>query len=122
MEPDNSIGTQQPIEYRRLPDERFFASYANNVLFQPTGWDLTLVFGRTEPSKGPNVVLQDMQVTIPWSQAKVLVYFLQVQLIYQEMLNGRVLSPKGVINPPSRPTEEITKSLPEGIAQRHTKP
>jgi hypothetical protein len=55
---------------------------------------------------------------MPWSQIKVLVYFFQTQLAAQEILNGRVVVPKGVIARPSPPSEAIAKSVPEGIAQK----
>lgn len=114
MEPDiNDIEKKPdatpPIEYKRLPEDQFFESYANHVLFEPTAWDIKLTFGKIE---GVNTVVQDVSVRLPWSQIKVGIYFLQVQLAFHEIANGKVHVPKGVINPPLPPTEDQEKDAP----------
>jgi len=61
-------------------DEDFLPVYANNVLFEPSVWDLKMIFGQLDQSEGKAVVEQHTAVTIPWAQAKVLSYYLQVNL------------------------------------------
>lgn len=117
MEPENSapgkatLGTA--INFERLPNDEFYENYANHVLLVPTAFDLSLVFGKIEPSKGPNNVVQHSAITLPWSQIKVGIYFLQVTLAAHEFLNGRIQIPKGVVNPPPSPTEDQMKDTPQ---------
>jgi hypothetical protein len=100
-----------PIDYRR-DDERFIEGYANNVYLESSAWDLRLIFGQIQPAKGPNVVVQHTAITLPWSQAKVLSYLLQFHLIGQELENGKVAVPKGVIVRPTPPSDELKKQFP----------
>jgi len=94
-------GKSNAIKHKRLPEDKFFATYANNVVFQQTAWDLTLVFGKLDPTAGPNTVTQDSSVTLSWGQVKTLLYFIQFNLIDHEIVHGRVLVPKGVITDPN---------------------
>jgi hypothetical protein len=115
MESDNSTPSRtaiQPIDYKRIPEDEFFEDYANHVLLEPTAWDMKLVFGKTDLSKGPNTVVQYAAITLPWAQIKVGIYLLQLHLAVHEMENGKVHVPKGVINPPAPPTEDQEKTVP----------
>lgn len=116
MEPNNPTPEKAtvsiPIEYKRLPDDQFFEGYANNVLLEPTAWDLRLIFGKIDLAKGPSTVVQHSAITLPWSQAKVGIYFLQFQLALHELVHGKVYVPKGVISPPVPPTEDQEKTEP----------
>jgi hypothetical protein len=101
-----------PIDYRR-DEEQFIEGYANNVFLEPSAWDLRLIFGQIQPAKGPNVVVQHTAITLPWSQVKVLSYLLQFHLtLAEELVNGKIAVPKGVITPPVRPPEEVEKQFP----------
>jgi hypothetical protein len=100
-----------PVDYRR-DDEEFIEGYANNVFLESSAWDLRLIFGQTEASKGANVVVQHTAITLPWSQVKVLSYLLQFHLILQESENGKIAVPKGVIVRPTAPSEELEKQFP----------
>jgi hypothetical protein len=115
MESDNSVPSIQvikPIDYKRVSEDEFFEDYANNVVLEPTAWDLKLIFGKIDLSKGPNTVVQHAAMTLPWAQIKVGLYFLQVHLAVHEMLNGKIHIPKGVIGPPVPPTEDQEKTVP----------
>jgi hypothetical protein len=119
MEPDSNPPESKtaenattPIDYKRLPDDQFFELYANNVVFQPTAWDMKLVFGQIDQSKGANAVVQEVAITLPWSQIKVGIYLLQVNLALHEIVNGKVYAPKGVITPPVPPTEDQENTFP----------
>jgi len=101
-----------PIDYKRLPDDKFFEGYANNVVFESSAWDLRLIFGKLDQSKGPNTVVQHSAITLPWSQVKAGIYLLQLHLAFHEAVNGKVYVPKGIINPPVPPTEDQEKTLP----------
>src|ERR1039458_6259205 len=116
MEPSDSTPRKDnisvPIEYKRLPDDKFFEEYANNVFLEPTVWDLKLIFGNIDQAKGPNTVVQHSAIRLPWSQIKVGIYFLQFHLAVHEQLFGRVFVPKGIVNQPHPPTEDQEKNDP----------
>lgn len=115
MEPNNSVPEKvapTTIEYKRLPDDKFFEGYANNVLLESNAWDLRLIFGKIDLAKGANTVVQHSAMTLPWSQIKVGIYFLQYHLAVHEIINGKVNVPKGVISPPVPPTEDEEKEDP----------
>lgn len=96
-----------PPEFRR--DEEFVGRYANNAQFEGTSWDLKIVFGQTELSVGPNVVLQHTAMTLPWNYAKIFCYLLSAQVAAHEAENGRVLVPRNILGPPP-------DSIPEGLS------
>jgi hypothetical protein len=83
------------ITYQRADD--FTDQYANNVFFEASLWDLKLLFGQLDQGLGQNFVVQHGSVTLPWPQAKVLAYFLQVNLTAHELRNGRIIIPPGLI-------------------------
>jgi hypothetical protein len=85
-------------DWRRNPD--FAQTYANNVRFEQSAWDLRLLFGVLDQSEEPPTIVQQTAVNIPWAQAKHMLYFLYVNILAQEHLNGPILVPRGT-NPPS---------------------
>jgi hypothetical protein len=115
MESNNSTPRSpiiQPIEYKQLPTEIFFEEYANNVFMEPSVWDLKLIFGKLDQQKGANVVVQHSAITLPWNYVKALVYLLNANLCVYEILNGKIILPKGIINPPAAPTEDQERNFP----------
>ena len=108
----DSASSTKPIDYRRRED--FAEFYANNVLYQPSAWDLKLVFGELDQSLGENVVVQSCGITVPWRQVKVGIYFLQFHLTAYESAHGRVSVPKGVVREiPTQPPKEVTDKSPD---------
>jgi hypothetical protein len=89
--------TGQPIDYRTADD--FVVRYANNTYFEPSLWDLKLIFGQSDQKAGMNVINQHTSITLPWSQVKVVLYFLTSQLAAFEALNGRIQIHTGIIPP-----------------------
>ena len=116
MEPSNpnpgKAGLSNLIDYKRLPDEQFYEGYANNVFLESNAWDLKLIFGNIDQSKGANTVVQHAAMTLPWGQIKAGIYFLQLHLAAHEILHGKVQVPKGVINAPVPPTEDQEREDP----------
>lgn len=102
---------QGKLEHRRIAE--FSEDYANNTLFQSSNWDLKIIFGELEQSLGPNVVLQHTAITVPWSQVKLMVYFMTISLIFQEAQNGRIAIPSGLI-------PEIGKQMPKELREAGT--
>lgn len=88
----------------RRPD--FASNYANNARFESTVYDLRVIFGQSDLSSGSETIDQHTAVTLPWPFVKVLLYYLQVQLIGQETQNGPVVIPPSQIPQPFEPPAE----------------
>src|SRR3990167_11504158 len=58
----------------------FISLYANNVQFEQSAFDLKLIFGELNQAGGKALVDQHSSMTIPWGQAKLLLYYLQVNI------------------------------------------
>jgi len=97
-EPSENIQTT-PRPFRR-PDD-FASLYANNVQFETSVWDLKLLFGQLDQSETPNFVEQHTAVTLPWVQAKLCAYFLTLNVLINQALNGKIEIPNSVM--PTRP-------------------
>jgi len=80
--------------------EDFSIKYANNVQFELGPWDIRMLFGQLESALGPNGVMQHTSITMPWPQVKIMSYFLEVNLMIHEHLNGRVTVPGGIVPSP----------------------
>ncbi len=100
-----STGQPQPqAPPRFVRDENFVSSYANDVQFELGATDLTLTFGQTGFNKPTR---QHTAMTMSWPEAKVMVYFLQANLLIYEAIEQRKITiPKGLIPPaPVMPEE-----------------
>lgn len=63
--------------------EELTSDYANNTFLQPTIWDLKVLFGElTAQGKG---IEWHTAITIPWAQAKLFSYYLQLNIESYEM-------------------------------------
>jgi hypothetical protein len=78
----------------------FRSAYANNVRFEPTVYDFKMIFGQSDLSSGTEVTEQHTAVTIPWSLVKLTIYFLQVQVTFQEMQTSKITLPESQLPPP----------------------
>ena len=84
------------------------AEYANNTMFEPTIWDLKLIFG--EYSQRSESVEYHTSITLPWAQAKLMLYYLQANIAAHEVANGKIKIPGAVIPPEwPPPTPEQAK-------------
>jgi len=70
-------------ENDKQQQDGIFCEYANAVYFDATAWDLSMTFGRTV-LRTPQQERQEMEwttaITIPWSQAKLMAYYLLINL------------------------------------------
>jgi hypothetical protein len=89
-----------------VQEEDFNALYANNVQIKPTIFDLKLVFGEIDQQDGKIVVEQHTSMTIPWVQAKLLVYYLQVTIFGQELEHGPIHFPAALLPPEPPPPHD----------------
>jgi hypothetical protein len=84
--------------YEKAPN--FTTTYANSIILESSAWDLKLIFGQLDQSTVPHTVKQHLAVTIPWTQAKLLVFFLQAHVKGEELQDGKIY-----IRPELRPIE-----------------
>ena len=109
----NEATPPQP-QYQPLPeDDVYHEAYANNVYFEQSVWDLKLIFGQLDQREGKLLIKQHTAITLPWTQVKLLSYWLKGHIEAYEMTNGKVHVPTAVIPvelPP--PSEELKKSDP----------
>lgn len=75
-------------QYEKTPN--FISTYANSIYLESSTWDLKLIFGQLDQSEGTITVKQHLAVTIPWTQAKLLLYFLRVHVKAEEMQDGKI--------------------------------
>jgi len=91
--------------------DEVYEAYANSIIYEASSWDLKLIFGQLDQSEGKVRIVQHSAITLPWTQAKLMVYWLRGQIEVHELLNGKIHIPPPVIpSPPPPLTEEIKKS------------
>jgi hypothetical protein len=73
------------------------ADYANTTMFEPTIWDLKLIFG--EWSGRSNSVEYHTSITVPWAQAKLIMYYLRANIAAHEIINGKIRIRQEVVPP-----------------------
>jgi hypothetical protein len=106
------------LKYERAP--HFTSIYANNAYFESSAWDLKIVFGQLEqPSGKPAIISQQLAVTIPWTQAKLLLYYLRANVEGNELVNGKIQIRKELLPPeppsltPEQEKEPLAKEMHE---------
>ena len=106
--------TPPQAQYQPLPeDEIYREAYANNVYFEQSVWDLKLIFGQLDQREGKVLIKQHTAITLPWTQVKLLSYWLKGHLEAYEMANGKIHVPANGIPPElAPPSEELKKSDP----------
>jgi hypothetical protein len=73
--------------------------YANNVLFEGNAWDLKIKFGQIEMRDGDAHMDVNAEISIPWGQAKLGLYWLQLQVAGMEIQSGKIPIRKDVLPP-----------------------
>lgn len=97
-----------PLEFKH--HENYENWYTNNVQYQQSEWDLKLVFGQLDWSTDHYVVEQHTAITMAWLQARLMLYYLSIQVGVYEMSHGKIPIPAGAMPPePIPPTEEQAK-------------
>ncbi|HXM22279.1 MAG TPA: hypothetical protein VN948_13565 [Terriglobales bacterium] len=85
---------EQPIKLVR--HENFESWYANNVQYHPSEWDLKLIFGELDWRDNSMLIQQHTAISVTWLQAKIMLYFLTIQVGVHEMSQGKIQIPPGV--------------------------
>jgi hypothetical protein len=90
------------------------AVYANNTLFEVSAWDLKIIFGQLDQHAPKTTIDWHTAVTIPWTQARVLEYYLRANAAFYEKKFGPINLPHQARPPaPVEPTEEQIKDDPQ---------
>ncbi len=114
---EENTATQAANIFRPRPVEEFFSFYTNNIQIQQTVFDLKLIFGELVQSQGKLAYVdQHSSVTMSWVQAKLLLYFLQLNMIAFEDINGKIKIPPELIPPEIVPIAEDNKDTPQAQA------
>lgn len=85
--------------------------YANNVRFETSGWDLKLLFGQLQQHGGQAHIEWHTAMTLPWRQAKLMSYFLQLNLALYESNNGKIHLPESMVPVAPAATDERTEKV-----------
>jgi len=119
-----STNAAPTTKIKRIED--FLSYYANNVQFEQTAFDLKITFGELDQSGSEICVEQRAAVTIPWAQAKLMIYYLQGQVAAHELETGKIkirndlvpapipsLTPEQAKHPIAEDLMELLKTLRE---------
>jgi hypothetical protein len=98
----------KPLPFSRVPS--FFELYANNVNFESNVWDLNVIFSLLDQVPTAPPFKQIGSVHIPWTQAKIMAYYLSLNIAFHEMEHGAIKVPAKVA-PPS--IDGLLQDLPD---------
>lgn len=116
MQDQNPSPQQQQPKSNFTRVEDFVTAYANSVQLLPSAWDLTLVFGELDQLGGAiDAVEQHTSVTLPWALAKVLHYYLTLQIYAHELEDAKIEIPKRVLPPEVPPLGEDLANNPLAV-------
>jgi hypothetical protein len=108
---------QQPLRNQRSED--FVDSYANNFAFESSVWDLKIIFGQLDQALG--AIDQHTGITLTWAAAKILAYYLNINVIAQEIINGKIQIAPSVVpsEPPPIPEEHKDDPAFQRLRQKY---
>jgi hypothetical protein len=123
-EEETSQATEQQQSFLRRGED-FESLYANNVQFQPSEWDIKIVFGEleTDTKSNTNFVEQHTGIALSWLQAKIMHYFLTLQLGVYELSHEKISVPPSLMPPvPDPPPDDpMAKKVFELISEEREK-
>lgn len=91
--------------------------YANYLHFEANPWDFRILFGQLIPQRfkaEEDEVDWCADVTIPWAQAKLMHFFLGINIGIYELENGSISIPERVL--PQAPSPPSADSDPRSLA------
>lgn len=94
--------------------------YSNNAHFQSSELDFKILFGQINQTPAKTAVDWHTAVTMAWAQAKVLSYYLRINLAVYEGTNGTIeipprMLPSTFTQPPDYDTNATSKKLFETV-------
>lgn len=120
--PDEKPSDSKPVTRFERSDD-FSASYANNVFFATSVFDIKMIFGDIVqfPNDQP-FVEQHTAITLSWREAKIAALFLAMNIAMHENKFGALDVPEGILPPSFQRTPEEGKlplmKLMEFVEQR----
>jgi hypothetical protein len=103
----NKSSTKKPADLKHQRTDDFVSTYANNVYFEASAWDLKLVFGQLDqPIGSPALIRQNIAIAVPWAQAKLIAYFIRLHVEANDIQNGKVSIRPDLLPPPPPPLTE----------------
>ena len=90
-------------------------AYANNVFFESSTWDLKMLFGQLDQSgqltqTDPKLkIAVHSAITVPWTQAKLMLFWLKNQIEVHELVHGAIRMPDSILPVELPPPNEETK-------------
>jgi hypothetical protein len=86
---------EQKIAFQR--GDSYESLYANNVQFEASVWDLKAIFGQLDQAESR--IEQHTAITMPWVHVKIAAYYLLMNVIAHEAIEGPIkVSPR--VTPP----------------------
>ena len=113
-----------PDDPKGAKSEETNTEYANNTFFEGTVWDLKILFG--EWSARANEVTWHTSMTVPWAQAKLMAFYLAVNVAAHEIEHDtKVKIPVGMLPPEVPPATDqdtpMTKALRQMFREQREK-
>jgi hypothetical protein len=97
------------IGIKKFTRESIHAVYANNTRFESSVWDLRLLFGQYRQGE----IDWHTSVTLPWQQAKLMMYYLRLNIAFYESSGGPLeVPPTMKPSQPTFPTDEELQTDP----------
>lgn len=96
---------EEPKNQTENQSEDVTSDYANNTLFDASIWDLKILFG--EWSGRTKSVDWHTSITIPWAQAKLMAYYLAVNVDAHEQRMGKIPFPSAMVPPEPQPVKDL---------------
>jgi hypothetical protein len=84
-------------QFRR--GEEFVSRYANNIQLEYSAFDVKLIFGVLDQQAGKVDVEQHTEINLSWLQAKLLIYFMELNMAVYERANGKIKIPAELLPP-----------------------
>ena len=106
---------QEPAANSFAEEFEFESAYANNSRFEPSIWDLKILFGQLCQHTGSGSMDWHTAITMPWMQAKVFAYYLSLNIAIHEMETGKIDVHPNVL-PAKLNLPEDKKNDPKAIA------
>jgi hypothetical protein len=106
---DSKEPNARPLRNERADD--FVSTYANNAAFEPSVWDMKIIFG--ELDQGAGTIQQHTAIAMPWIMAKLMVHHLSMQIATHEIVHGKIRIPPDVLPPEVTPPPASFKDDPK---------
>ena len=86
----------------------FVERYANNVRFESSFWDLKILYGvLDQPSPDETNYLVHTAMHLPWTQAKLVAYYLYMNVLFHEAQSVEIRIPNGLMPSPLEVPENL---------------